>query len=232
VETEPRCFERWRTRSACEVAPSRAAAARSHAGSVRKAWYRPGVDRDAIDAGLVDAPDGEIVRRIAAGAQDAHAAEAELVRRFAPRVRLYGLRHLRDEDRALDLVQTVLVGVLVAARAGRVNELDRVDRFVLGTCRNVASRARDTEKRAELVGSFEEHLAPEVEHVDLTELMRCYAQLDDRARLVVGLSFHEERSADEVATHLGTTAGNVRVLRHRAVAALRRCLDMQREEAP
>ena len=28
------------------------------------------------------------------------AAESELYRRFAPRVRLYGLRHLRDEDAA------------------------------------------------------------------------------------------------------------------------------------
>ena len=30
-------------------------------------------------------------------------AEGELCRRFAPRIRLYGLRHLGDEDRARDL---------------------------------------------------------------------------------------------------------------------------------
>jgi RNA polymerase sigma-70 factor (ECF subfamily) len=33
------------------------------------------------------------------------AAEAELYRRLAPRVRLYGLRHLRDRHAAADLVQ-------------------------------------------------------------------------------------------------------------------------------
>jgi RNA polymerase sigma-70 factor (ECF subfamily) len=41
----------------------------------------------------------------------------------------------------------------------------------------------------------------------------------------VALSFQQDRTAEEVAERLGTTAGNVRVLRHRAVAALRRCLD-------
>jgi len=48
---------------------------------------------------------------------------------------------------------------------------------------------------------------------------------------VVHLSFHEERSAEEIAQRLETTAGNVRVLRHRAVARLRRCLDGRVEES-
>jgi RNA polymerase sigma-70 factor, ECF subfamily len=81
--------------------------------------------------------DGELVRCIALR-ERAHEAEAELCRRFAPRVRLYGLRHLRTEDRAADLVQSVLLAVLEAARAGRIAEPEHVGRFVLGTCRNVA----------------------------------------------------------------------------------------------
>src|SRR6187551_1021000 len=79
----------------------------------------------------MQALDGELVRAIAARAEDAPAAEAELCRRFAPRIRLYGLRHLRDEDRAADLVQAVLLAVLQAARAGRIADADRVDRFML-----------------------------------------------------------------------------------------------------
>lgn len=39
------------------------------------------------------------------------------------------------------------------------------------------------------------------------------------------LSFFRERSADEIAEVLETTAGNVRVVRHRAVAQLRQCLE-------
>jgi len=174
--------------------------------------------------------DAEIVACIVAGGAEARAAEAELCRRFAPRIRLYGLRHLRDEDRARDLVQAVLLGVLEATRARRVMDPSRVDRFVLGTCRNVAGRMRETEGRAEGGDALEHLAAPQREHVDLGALMRCLGRLDERARVVVGLSFHEGHSADEVASRLGTTPGNVRVVRHRAVAALRSCLDRKAGE--
>ena len=96
----------------------------------------------------MEAADAELVRAIAAGADDAPAAEAELCRRFAPRIRLYGLRHLRDEDRAADLVQAVLLALLQAARAGRIADPERVDRFMLGTSRNVAARMRETDGRS------------------------------------------------------------------------------------
>ena len=83
--------------------------------------------------------DAEIARRIAAGADDAPSCETELCRRFLNRARLYGLRHLRfDVTAAEDLAQEVMRIVLEALRAGRVADLERVDRFMLGTCRNVA----------------------------------------------------------------------------------------------
>jgi RNA polymerase sigma-70 factor (ECF subfamily) len=194
------------------------------------AWYGAlPVHRGGSD----DASDAEIVRRIAAREGDPREAEAELCRRFAPRVRLYGLRHLRDEERARDLVQGVLLGVLVAAREGRVKDPERIDRFVLGTCRNVAARVRQNEARADSVACLDETPAVEsVERVDLEILMRCFGRLDERGRLVVALSFQESRSSEEVASRLGTTAGNVRVLRHRAVSALRRCLDEHAKEEP
>jgi RNA polymerase sigma-70 factor (ECF subfamily) len=179
--------------------------------------------------------DAELVRTIAAlcGARDMHAegikrAEAELCRRFAPRIRLYGLRHLRSEDRARDLVQTVLLAVLVAARAGRVEDAERFDRFVLGTCRHASMRMRDVAARAVLVGDEELDVTPflpETEFIDTGKLVGCIAALDVRGRVVVTMSFLEERSADEIAKALETTAGNVRVVRHRAIGALRRCLD-------
>jgi RNA polymerase sigma-70 factor (ECF subfamily) len=170
--------------------------------------------------------DAELVRRIAGGG--ARDCEAELCRRFAPRIRLYGLRHLRDEDRARDLVQAVLLAVLEATRAGRVEDPDRIDRFVLGTCRHVASRARAIDARATPTDHAELDVAeivPRLEAIDADVLARCLGLLEQRARSVVWLSFHAERSAEEIAAELSTTAGNVRVLRHRAIAQLRRCLD-------
>jgi len=60
-----------------------------------------------------------------AGAPPPAAAEDEICRRFAPRIRLYGLRHLRDAQAAADLVQDVLVRVIEALRGGRLREPDR-----------------------------------------------------------------------------------------------------------
>ena len=61
-------------------------------------------------------------RIVAAGGQDREAAEAELCRRLAPRIRLFGLKHLRDRDAAADLVQQVLLITLEGLRAGKVRE--------------------------------------------------------------------------------------------------------------
>jgi RNA polymerase sigma-70 factor, ECF subfamily len=172
--------------------------------------------------------DAQLVRRIAGAPGRARDAEEELCRRFGPRARLYGLRHLRDEDLARELAQSVLLGVLVAVRQGRVTEPEHIDRFVLGTCRNVAGRMRETGARMTLVESKDLDtvaVIPELDAVDTGPLVRCLAALGERARLVVQLSFHAERSTEEIAAKLETTVGNVRVLRHRAVAQLRGCLD-------
>jgi RNA polymerase sigma-70 factor (ECF subfamily) len=178
--------------------------------------------------------DAELVRLIAtryAGDSERGAsrtAEADLCRRFAPRIRLYGLRHLRDEDRARDLVQAVLLAVIVAARAGRVQDPEHFDRFVLGTCRNTSSRMREVEARATSVSDDVLDVAtflPEPEWIETPTLFRCLEALDPRSRRIVMLTFHDERSADQIATALKATVGHVRVLRHRALAALRKCLD-------
>jgi len=180
----------------------------------------------------MQAPDSELVRAIAAGTREARAAEAELCRRFAPRIRLYGLRHLRDEDRARDLVQSVLLAVLQAARAGRIADPERVDRFMLGTSRNVAQRMRDgTSANAGdgPLATIPADVDDKPERADLAALVRCVSRLDDRSRQVVMLSFNEERPSDEIATRLAISTANVRVVRHRAIAALRRCLDGHKE---
>jgi len=176
------------------------------------------------------AEDAALVRRIASRSADAREAEAALCRSFAPRAHLYGRKHLRDEDRARDLAQAVMLAVLVAARAGRIEDPMRIDRFVLGTCRNVALRMRAHDARAQPTEASEldalgaPHL-PDVEAVDTGALVRCLHELDARGRTVVYLSFTEGRSAEQIAAVVETTAGNVRVLRHRAIAQLRRCID-------
>lgn len=175
-----------------------------------------------------DADSARLVRSVGARMRDASAAEAELCRRFAPRARLYGLRHLRDEEKARDLAQAVMLAVIEAVRAGRVEEPEHIARFVLGTCRNVALRMRDHDARArptDVATIDTTFAAPAVEPLDVGALYRCLSKLAARDRKVVYLSFNEGHSAEQISVALETTPGNVRVLRHRAIARLRRCMD-------
>jgi len=185
-------------------------------------WYRPLPMR-------AEASDAALLAAIARGGAGLREAERALCRRYAPRIRLYGLRHLRDEDRARDLVQTVLLAVLQAAREERVREPEQLVRFVLGTCRNAVLRLRELDRRAEPAADEVLVAAAGTETprdpVNAAVLLRCLGALGDRARRVLELSFHEELESDEVASRLALTRGNVRVIRHRALAALRACLD-------
>lgn len=157
------------------------------------------------------------------------AAEREVCLRLAPRLRLYGLRHLGDEAAAADLVQEALIVFLENAREGKIQNPEHAERFVLGTCRNLVLRLHRDERRKQ---AFEGAVLPLLDHelppafasVDSARLAHCLGKLAVREQRVVLLTFQEERSAEEIAKEVTTSAGNVRVLRHRAVAALQRCV--------
>ena len=165
--------------------------------------------------------------RLAAGDLE---AEAELFRRLAPRVRLYGLRHLRDPGAADDLVQDVILMTCDSLREGKVRDPQILASFVLGMCRKVVANLRRGERRRrELLERHGRELVPEHSEpepvLDLERLARCLTALSERERTVVVSSFYAERSADEIGTELGLTSGNVRVVRHRALASLRGCME-------
>ncbi len=173
--------------------------------------------------------DAELARRVAAAGEEGDAAaEAELYRRLAPRVRLYGLRHLRDRHAAHDLVQQVLLMTLERLRAGKIRDPEKIASFVLGACRmTVLEIRRGTWRREQLLetyGGSEAFEAPEPLALDPDRLARCLEALAERERSVVTLSFLAEKPGDEVAKELGLSAGNVRVIRHRAIARLRECM--------
>jgi RNA polymerase sigma-70 factor (ECF subfamily) len=175
-----------------------------------------------------EASDAELADRSKGGDR---AAETELFRRLAPRVRLYGLRHLRDPAAADDLVQDVILLTFDSLRAGKVREEERLSSFVLGTCRRVvADLRRGVARRQRLLERFGPDLiavtassgAPSVE---LGHLTRCLESLSERERSVMVLSFFAERGSTEIGAELGLTPANVRVVRHRALARLRGCME-------
>lgn len=174
-----------------------------------------------------DAGDSELARRLAGGDST---AEAELYGRLAPRVRLYGLRHLRDPAAADDLVQDALLMAFRMLRTGNVREPERFVSFVLGSCRRiVAGLQRGAARRQRLLERFGPELVPaavcDAPPVDLDGLARCLERLPERERSVVVMSFYAEAGSEQIGGELGLSTGNVRVVRHRALARLRACME-------
>jgi RNA polymerase sigma-70 factor (ECF subfamily) len=179
-----------------------------------------------MDVALSDA---DMVRRIGSG-HDVE-AEGELFRRMAPRVRLYGLRHLRDGHAADDLTQHVMITALEALRAGRLREPEKLASFVLGTCRMaVLDLRRTAHRRARLLDQFGADLSipnePFIPQLDHKQLTNCVQTLKERERTVVVMTFYDERTGADVAGFLGVSEANVRVIRHRAIHQLRECMGL------
>ena len=156
-------------------------------------------------------------------------AEAELFHRMAPRIRLYGLRHLRNEDAAQDLTQQVLITTLEALRAGRLREPEKLASFVLGTCRmTLLDLRRGAQRKERLLKQFGADLLgpvqPSLPRLDHERLTGCVQSLKERERAVVVMTFYDEQPDADVASFLGVSEANVRVIRHRAIHQLRNCM--------
>lgn len=182
------------------------------------------------DRAVAPLSDEALARRIAEGPPDATGAEeAELYRRFAPRVRLYGRRHLRDEGRADDLAQEVLLLTIDRLRAGDVRRHEEIGSFILGTSRMMALAERRTERRREALRARFVDASPQVSPMSLSaldtpRLAACLRALAERDRLVVLLTFYADREAPRIAEDLGVSPGAIRAIRHRAMTRLRECM--------
>jgi RNA polymerase sigma-70 factor (ECF subfamily) len=182
----------------------------------------PAVEPEDDDAALA-------LRIIAAASRRDAEAEASFCRRFAPRIRLFGLKRLRNEAAAADLVQDVLILALEKLRAGAVNEPERIGSFLLGMARQmIIDGRRNTGRRERLIDTFALDLEPdepvESDEPDLTRLQHCLQALPERERSVVVMTFYNDSPADVLGGQLGLSVGNVRVIRHRGLKHLRDCL--------
>ena len=147
---------------------------------------------------------------------------------MGPRIRLYGLRHLRSASAADDLVQQVLLTTLEALRAGRLRDVVKLAPFVLGTCRmTVLDLRRSSQRQEQLLEEFGRELIPvqpDAVTLDGERLARCVGALKERERSVIVMTYYDETSAMETGRSLGLSEANVRVIRHRAIKQLRACM--------
>jgi RNA polymerase sigma-70 factor (ECF subfamily) len=175
---------------------------------------------------IVDVDDASLAQRVTSGDRE---AEAELCRRMGPRIRLYGLRHLRSSDGADDLVQLVLLKTLKSLRAGRLRAGEKLSPFVLGTCRmTVLDMRRGARRQEQLLEQFGHILVPDrpgSPRLDSKRLAHCVQRLSERERSIVIMTFYDDHTAAELAKFLSISEGNVRVIRHRAIRQLRGCME-------
>jgi RNA polymerase sigma-70 factor (ECF subfamily) len=182
------------------------------------------------NATLEAVSDEVLARRITGGlAGSTDAEEAELYRRFAPRVRLYGRRHLRNHAAADDLAQDVLLLTIERLHAGEIRRPEEIGSFILGTSRMMAQSERRVARRREaLTARFMDPAAqtvmPCTAALDAPRVAACLRTLAERDRLVVLLTFYADREAPHIAEELCVSPGAIRAIRHRAMARLRDCV--------
>jgi RNA polymerase sigma-70 factor, ECF subfamily len=188
----------------------------------------------ALDtAAATDSPEAMLARAIAGApaGPGRDAAEAALYRLLAPRIRRYGLRHLRDAHAAADLAQQVMVLTLERLREGALREPERVLSYVLGASRLMVTDQRRGERRREaLLERHGDMLRPEAAathepRLDHHRVADCLDRLPERERAVLVMSFYDDQPSEAVGRELGLTPGNVRVIRHRGIDKLRRCVE-------
>src|SRR5262245_6523951 len=125
-------------------------------------------------------------------------AERELCLKYESRIRGYGLRRLRDAAAAADLVQHVLVVVLQAVRAGKVENLDA---YVIGTCRYAVmdmkrSAARQRRVAEQAAMGLPDGYMPSTLGADRMRLEMCLQGLEPREIAIVLGTFAYDRDAE------------------------------------
>ena len=173
----------------------------------------------------------DLARAVLDGGAHRAAAERDLCELLGPRVHLFALRRLRSYADAADVTQETLSIVMDALRKNKLQDAARIAQFALGTGRHLVSRViRGERMRRALQDVMADATStavspPELWSLDFRTMLQCLEKLGERDRRVVGMTFHDDRTADEIATSIGLTTANVRVIRHRALVQLRHCVD-------
>jgi RNA polymerase sigma-70 factor, ECF subfamily len=172
-----------------------------------------------------------LARAVLDGGAHRAAAERDLCELLGPRVHLFAFRRLRSYADAADVTQETLSIVMDALRKNKLQDAARIAQFALGTSRHLVSRAiRGERMRRALQDVMVDATStavspPELWSLDFRTMLQCLEKLGERDRRVVGMTFHDDRTADEIATSIGLTTANVRVIRHRALVQLRHCVE-------
>lgn len=181
-------------------------------------------------------PTGEqsLIRQAQSGDSEAF---GQLYEQYAPAVFRFLFAHLEDRLDAEDLTEEVFLRVWQAL-PGFQEQGAPFGGFLFRVARNALyDHYRRIRRRptTALAQDWQDDLQPDPavsvpEHMERQTVRKALATLGDDHRQVLSLRFLAGLSPDETAAAMGRSAGAIRVLQHRALAALRKLLPGQNHE--
>jgi len=158
-------------------------------------------------------------------------AEEELVERYRRPVYSVAAARTRDPEAAQDLVQEILLAVLEALRAGRLDDVERLSAFVQGTARNRINTYLATlyRERSRLPAPPPIPVATPDECYEQTEravvVRRALAGLAPQDRKILLLTMVDGLKPSEIAARLGISSERLRKRKSRALQRVRKAVE-------
>jgi RNA polymerase sigma-70 factor (ECF subfamily) len=155
------------------------------------------------------------------------------------RLLYFAARRLRSFADAEDVAQETIRRAIQALQAGRIEKPESLPSFLFQTALHVCQRwyrssGREVKAMRRFGASSPESAPDDPLGALLSEERRAavqeaLARLDAEDREILTLTYAEAIRSAEIARRLGTSEGNVRVRRHRALGRLARLLGVTRE---
>lgn len=154
------------------------------------------------------------------------------------RLLYFAARRLRSFADAEDVAQETIRRAIEALQAGRIEKPASLPSFLFQTALHVCQRryrsAGREVKALRRFGASTPESAPDdplgslISEERRTAVREALGRLDAEDREILTLTFSEALPTGDLARRLGTTEGNVRVRRHRALGRLARLLGVTR----
>ena len=185
---------------------------------------------DTIDTARRETRELERIVRSAAGGD--RTAWADIVRRFAPRLRAIARMHRLGSDEAEDVAQTAFLRLVV--HIGRLQEPSKVGAWLEVTARNESRRVLRGDRRlqssTEPLAATDDSASPEdvvLERERRAVLVAATDRLSARQRELARLLLDESKpSYGEIAARLGIPIGSIGPTRARLLEGLRNDPDL------
>jgi len=168
----------------------------------------------------------DLVRRAQEGDQDAVAALFECL---STRIYRYLRLRVSNQEIAEDLTQTVFVEMLQALKRYKRESRTKFSTWLFQIARFRLIDHYRKERPSIPIEDVPERAHPNLtvapQEIDAGLVDKAIRRLPEKFQTVLHLRFREDLDPSEIATVLGTSTINVRVIQHRALKALRAILE-------